>query len=103
MLIEATRHSAILSFYNLPAGTTPAALADWLWSRVGLALPETDVEIRQGADYTAATVRVPRAALADFLDRAVSGQLFEGRQICVRPKRPSRPRLNPNEGREGEH
>ena len=101
MLVENARHSAILSFHNLPTGTDAAQLADWLWRRVGLALPETDIEMRDRANGAkTATVRVPRSSLADFLDRAVADQLYQGRQICVRAKRPQRP--DPNEGRENE-
>jgi hypothetical protein len=100
MEIVNTRHSAILTFRGLPAGTTSTELADWLWKEIGLCLQATDIEayaLENGG--LSATVRVPRGALADFLDRAVAQVKFQDRFICVRPKYRS-PR--PTDGREEE-
>ena len=101
MLVEATRHSAILTFKGLPGGTTATELADWLWHEIGLALQTTDIEIyAHDNGGLSATVRVPRGALADFLDRAVAQVPFKGIHVCVRPKYRQQPK--PNEGREDE-
>jgi hypothetical protein len=107
--ISATKHSAILTLHNLPVTATPLQLADWLWSSIGLALQERDIEIRPLENgSTNALVRVSRRSLADFLDRAVADLSFNGRRVCVRPTRREYPQpewrslTSPTEGREEE-
>ena len=106
MKINSRSYSSILILRNLPSNPapTPRQLADWIWSSIGLALQEWDIEILPPQNgIVNAYVRVHRRSLADFLDRAVADLSFNGRRVCVRPKLEERNRpVTPNEGRERE-
>lgn len=97
-LTAVKKHATILLLRNLPKDATEAHLSDWLWARLGINIPPECLSIKKlepPFDSANCLCVVTRAALTDFLSRALDGIAFDGRQIQVhQPK--------PNDGRESE-
>jgi hypothetical protein len=76
---------------NLPLGTTEAALAEWLWSTLGLNIPAEHISCLDAGTMSAqAFVHISRDVMAEFFTRYLCDQYLDGRLLKVEPKTPRR-------------
>ena len=72
------KHATILLLRNLPKDATEEHLADFFWQRLGINIPPECMSIKKlepPFDSANCLCVITRAALTDFLSRALEGKV----------------------------
>lgn len=83
------KHAAVILLRNLPKAATEEHLSDWFWAKLGINIPPECMSIKPlepPFDSANCLAVITRAALADFLSRALEGVAFDGRMLQVAQK-----------------